>query len=181
MNDIDTSFVNSLSQGLTRRFQFVYVGVPNADQIDAEIELCQRQAQSWLEAQYPDLASVSEDADSEEVLLSIGKKMRKVFMWLRFGDQKPGNGPVASWPVGTAQAVDLWKAVLLTLSSGPDVKEEALARAFDSSFADRIIPQMGTLRASHIALIQEYFDTEHDTLRETRRAIRHLRNTQSVR
>ncbi|WKE70502.1 AAA family ATPase [Streptomyces sp. WP-1] len=181
MNDVDTSFVNSLSQGLTRRFQFVYLGVPNIDQIDAEIELCQRQAQSWLEAQYPGLASSSDDAGSEKVLGSIGKKMRDVFTWLRFGDQKSGSSSVASWPVGTAQAVDLWKAVLLTLSSGPDIKEEALVRAFDASFADRIIPQMGTLRASHIALIQEYFDSEQDSLRETRRAIRHLRNTQSVR
>ncbi|MFC8269656.1 AAA family ATPase [Streptomyces cinereoruber] len=181
MNDVDTSFVNSLSQGLTRRFQFVYVGVPTADQVDAEIELCQRQAQAWLEAQYPALAISGDDVKSQEALFEIGKTMRSIFTWLRYGDQKTSTSSVASWPIGTAQAVDLWKAVLLTLTSDPEIKHEALVRALDASFADRIIPQMGTLRASHIAQIQEHFDSEHDALHETRRAIRHLRNTQSVR
>ena len=52
MNDVDTSFVNALSQGLTRRFQFVYVGVPDEAQQANELELARRQAQEWVQLQY---------------------------------------------------------------------------------------------------------------------------------
>ncbi|MFB8392979.1 AAA family ATPase [Streptomyces yangpuensis] len=181
MNDVDTSFVNSISQGLTRRFQFVYVGVPDIDQIDVEMELCQRQAQEWLESQYPYMAAAGQKPATQGVLNDMRQVMRDIFAWLRFGEKKSGSQISASWPVGSAQAVDLWKAVLLTLSSDLDGNKDGLVRAFDACFADRIIPQMGTLRASHIAQIQEYFEKEHHSLQETRRAIRHLRNTQSVR
>jgi hypothetical protein len=181
MNDVDTSFVNSISQGLTRRFQFVYVGVPSQDQTASEMELCRRQAQDWLATQYPDLDLQSGDTVSQ-TLKSIQEKMIEIFRWLRHGRLSEDMGTaVYSWPIGSAQSVDLWKAVLLTLASGPDITDETLSRAFDACFADRIVPQMGTLRASHLAEIQRYFESQHASLVETCRAVRHLRNTQSVR
>ena len=38
MNTVDTNYVFSFSQGLTRRFQFVHVGVPAKDQVSAELD-----------------------------------------------------------------------------------------------------------------------------------------------
>ncbi|MBQ0912363.1 AAA family ATPase [Streptomyces sp. RM99] len=181
MNDVDTSFVNSISQGLTRRFQFVYVGVPSQDQTISEMELCRRQAQNWLATQYPDLDLMQQGDAVSAVLAPIQERMTDIFGWLRHGRHAETTGAIYSWPIGSAQSVDLWKAVLLTLASGPGITDESLIRAFDACFADRIVPQMGTLRSSHIAEIQRYFESEHAPLAETCRAVRHLCNTQSVR
>src|SRR5262249_36396644 len=52
MNDLDTSFVNPISQGLTRRFQFITVGVPTAEPsatgISPEIQNSLNKAYEWL-------------------------------------------------------------------------------------------------------------------------------------
>ena len=53
MNDVDTSFVYSFSQGLSRRFQFVYVGVPRPDQVKSELEASLSQAVAWYVDTYP--------------------------------------------------------------------------------------------------------------------------------
>ncbi|MFW3461499.1 AAA family ATPase [Streptomyces microflavus] len=181
MNDVDTSFVNSISQGLTRRFQFVYVGVPSQEQIGNEMDLCRRQAEEWLAAQYPDLSLTPRGEVAAGAIAGIQSRMAEIFRWLRYGNVVASAGAPHSWPIGSAQSVDLWKAVLLTLASGPDITNEALDRAFDTCFADRIVPQMGTLRASHMVSILKYLEEGHESLAETCRAVRHLINTQSVR
>lgn len=44
MNSVDTAYVFSFSQGLTRRFQFIYVGVPDKPQLTTEIKSAALQA-----------------------------------------------------------------------------------------------------------------------------------------
>ncbi|MEU2435015.1 AAA family ATPase [Streptomyces rubradiris] len=184
MNDVDTSFVNSISQGLTRRFHFVYVGVPEYRQLDDEMGMCKRQAQEWAAKDFPEL-SFSPDTEQHRVnLTEIEKKIRSIFAWLRYGVQAAGPAEVSthqSWPIGSAQAVDLWKAVLLTLAARSAVTQDDLVRALDACFADRIVSQMGTLRSSHLAEIGNWFRTVRPEMQETERAVRHLMNTQSVR
>lgn len=184
MNDVDTSFVNSISQGLTRRFQFVYVGVPRLEQLSDEMGMCRRQAQEWVEKDYPDQTFSPDSEHHRTNLAEIEQTIRKIFAWLRYGDQggdSAGTGAHQSWPIGSAQAVDLWKAVLLILGSRADVTQEDLVRALDACFADRIVPQMGTLRSSQLDEILSYFQNRQPEMRETVRAVRHLMNTQSVR
>ncbi|MGF1241467.1 AAA family ATPase [Streptomyces sp. 2-6] len=184
MNDVDTSFVNSISQGLTRRFHFVYVGVPDRNQIPDEMDMCRRQAQVWLKKDFPHLALSSENEKHRPSVNEIAQRIKNIFSWLRYGDTSAGSAQGDShhsWPIGSAQAVDLWKAVLLTLASRADVSKDDLVRALDSCFADRIVPQMGTLRNSHLREIQGWFLAEQSEMQETERAVRHLMNTQSVR
>ena len=57
MNDLDTSFVNAISQGLTRRFKFVTVGVPSATataerKVTSELENAFAGAYDWLNRTY---------------------------------------------------------------------------------------------------------------------------------
>ena len=47
MNDVDTGFVNQLSEGLQRRFKFVFVGVPTNDQTSAELTAIADQVARW--------------------------------------------------------------------------------------------------------------------------------------
>ncbi|WP_405448508.1 AAA family ATPase [Streptomyces achromogenes] len=184
MNDVDTSFVNSISQGLTRRFHFVYVGVPEFRQLGDEMGMCKRQAQEWVAKDFPELSFLPDSEQHRLSLKEIEQKIYSIFAWLRYGVQSDGSaeaGTHQSWPIGSAQAVDLWKAVLLTLAARSSVTEDDLVRALDACFADRIVSQMGTLRSSHLTEIGNWFRTAQPKMQETERAVRHLMNTQSVR
>ncbi|MGW2772701.1 AAA family ATPase [Streptomyces olivaceoviridis] len=184
MNDVDTSFVNSISQGLTRRFHFVYVGVPELKQLGDEMGMCKRQAQEWVAKDFPELSFSPASEQHRVSLTEIEQTIRSIFAWLRYGVQAAGSGEASahqSWPIGSAQAVDLWKAVLLTLAARSTVTQDDLVRALDACFADRIVSQMGTLRSSHLADIRNWFRTTQPEMQETERAVRHLMNTQSVR
>ncbi|MFJ2646099.1 AAA family ATPase [Streptomyces sp. NPDC087420] len=192
MNDVDTSYVNSLSQGLSRRFQFIYVGVPEEDQVKAEVSLCRKQAQDWLSNQYevPSLSPL-EGADQEgeggavayvalaEKFETIETQIRELITWLRYEKTNEGE-PLCGWPLGSAQVRDLWKAVLLR-GSGADSTVKSLIRTLDVCFADRIVPQMGNLRSTHVAAFASHLKEQYPDLEETLRAVKHLSNTQSVR
>lgn len=180
MNDVDTSFVNALSQGLTRRFQFVYVGVPEASQQPTELELSRRQAQDWIASQYGDLFDSSVSPERFNRLTSaVGIAIEELTTWLRYGERD--GQKIVGWPLGTAQIVDLWKTICLHVFSRSDVSETELLRSFDLSFADRVIPQMGTLRSSQLRAFSNYLRDEHPFLAESARAVEHLENPQTVR
>ncbi len=180
MNDVDTSFVNALSQGLTRRFQFVYVGVPGIKQLSAESEFARRQAQEWYEAQYgKSFESVTTTADFDKATERVSVILEGLTSWLRYSEQD--GKKLLGWPLGTAQIVDLWKTICLHVFSNSDTSEAQLLRAFDLSFADRVVPQMGTLRTSQLAAFAGYLRTNHPSLTESARAVEHLTNPQSVR
>ncbi|MFI9265768.1 AAA family ATPase [Streptomyces werraensis] len=165
MNDLDTSFVNPISQGLTRRFQFITVGIPIADNgpgTTAEIESCLATAYAWLSTTYgavlslPDLQATREKVSGQiATLQSLIASLRET------------SDSAAGWPVGTAQVVDVVRVLLLQVASGT-----APAAALDWCIADRLIPQMGQLDEAQAQRAWTLF--EDRDLVHSRDALQHL-------
>jgi len=182
MNSVDTAYVFSFSQGLTRRFHFIHVGVPTHDQIDDELRLSLEQAVEWRRRVYGgttlDAAAVTAAAAALRAKAPVEgalAALRAFVAFVRYGDagaKRPG------WPIGTAQIVDVLREFVLRFEDGS--AEEALG-AIDLAIADRIIPQMGQL-------LREQIDGTLDRLQEedlsgltyTSQALRQLREAQNT-
>jgi len=130
MNDLDTSYVSTMSQGLRRRFQFITVGVPSegattGSPIAEELTTALAGARASLAETYG--VSVGE---SDDLTSGLGRLQRLVD-----GLRRPTNND--GWPVGTAQVVDVLKSYLLI---GPHHEY-----ALDESVAQRLVGQMTML------------------------------------
>lgn len=161
MNDLDTNYVSPMSQGLRRRFQFVTVGVPPVgataeNPISDELDYAFNGAQSWLTTTYPDHDPVPKSA-VQDVLASL----QRVLDGLRY----PGPAGVPGWPVGTAQAVDVLKVLLL--SDVPGDRE-----SLDLAIADRLVGQMNTVNKAQYDGFTMLFEQER--LATTARELGHL-------
>ena len=176
MNDVDTSFVNAISQGLTRRFQFLFLGVPTEDaDITSEIDAAFDQAHEWLVAQYGQSLSPDAPAALRAVLNTVTAKLTEVVKHLRV----PGSSD--GWPVGTAQVVDVWRTLLLAMPTAAAVSAQPVQEVVDQVLADRIVPQMGTLDDEQLEAFEQYFDADPDGLKASASAVHHLRNTRATR
>ena len=166
MNDLDTSFVNPISQGLTRRFQFITVGVPARSEAEAGISIesdrSLKTAYDWLSGTYGSVISVSPLDVVRDALDSEIMRTQTLIESLRSKTEL-----VAGWPVGTAQVVDIFRNLLLQTSSGIDATP-----ALDWAIADRLVPQMGQLDERQLNRASELFDDAG--LANARRAVQHL-------
>lgn len=142
MNDLDTAFVNRMSQGLTRRFQFITVPASrqrgsDTSPVSSEIKGATAAARQWLEQTYSAVGGPSPLDELTTQLQPALVLLQKVIDGLRQPD-----GSVPGWPVGTAQIVDVLRLVLLvhTVGDGADI-----VTAVDDAVANRLIPQMTTL------------------------------------
>jgi len=167
MNSVDTNYVYTFSQGLSRRFQFVYVGVPDKTQIAAELEQARTSAGEWYAATYGDegfnLADFVGDTRVARASLVITSMLEAV----RYDDAgHPG------WPLGTAQIVDVYRQLALRLP-GAGEDEGSLVDALDLSLADRIIPQAGNLSKIQLDTLDQWLQAQQ--LSRTKAALRHLR------
>jgi hypothetical protein len=168
MNDLDTSFVNPISQGLTRRFQFITVGVmPAVDGtigVSPEIRVALAQAHKWLSETYGGSITIDLlDAISARLEAEITATQE-----LAEGLRATADN-VVGWPVGTAQIVDVFKMLLLQIASGIEARV-----ALDWAVADRLVPQMGMLEEDQLLRAADLFDHAH--LTQSRRAVQHLLN-----
>jgi 5-methylcytosine-specific restriction protein B len=147
MNSVDTSYVYSFSQGLTRRFKYVYVGVPAPDQVSDEIDQALAQAIDWVVATYPATAGGASDDDVRTRVATTKPRLEALIRLLRYGtDEVPG------WPIGTAQVVDVLREMALHARSAA-----YLGAHLDLALADLIIPQMKDLSASQLDLVEAGF------------------------
>jgi 5-methylcytosine-specific restriction protein B len=142
MNTVDTNYVNSFSQGLARRFQFVYVGVPEKTQVPDELTRASTTAAEWYAEHYDpagtfDVAAFVSDAR----VTTASALLQELLEAVRYDDpasDRPG------WPLGSAQLVDVFKQITLRLDlagTAPD----ALTPALDLALADRVVPQAANL------------------------------------
>lgn len=167
MNDLDTSFVNPISQGLTRRFQFITIGVPvatdgDAAGINAEIRSSLSSAYQWLSSTYGAVIALdSLDETSAQMEPEI-TAVQKLINGLRSRAEE-----AAGWPVGTAQVVDVFRVLLLQLASGVEAR-----RSLDWAVADRLVPQMGQLDEPQLVRAGELFESAE--LPAARVALQHL-------
>lgn len=182
MNSVDTAYVFSFSQGLTRRFHFIHVGVPAQDQVDDELRLSLEQAVEWQRRVYGgsaiDAAAITAAATALRAQAPVEAALAalKTFVtFVRYGDagaKRPG------WPIGTAQIVDVLREFVLRFQHGSS--EEALA-AIDLAVADRIIPQMGQLLREQIdGTLVRLQEDDMSGLAYTSQALRQLREAQNT-
>ena len=182
MNSVDTAYVFSFSQGLTRRFQFIYGGVPDLEQGEAELNAVVRQAVEWDATTYggvdssdaPTLdAAVKAFTDDAAVAAAL-QQLRSFVEFVRYGDpsaQRPG------WPLGTAQLVDVARQIALRQrGSAPDP-----TKSVDLAISDRVVPQMtGLLRDQIEALDDRLKQEDLAKLSRTRRALAQVRESQNT-
>jgi MoxR-like ATPase len=166
MNDLDTSFVNPISQGLTRRFQFITVGTPvtatDSTGLNAETENSLRTAYEWLSSTYGAVLKLDTlDATRERLSTPIASLQSLIAGLRETTDTVPG------WPVGTAQVVDVMRVLLLQSAS-----EGEPAQALDWGIADRLVPQMGQLDELLLTRAAQLF--EQAGMMNARSALQHL-------
>ena len=182
MNSVDTAYVFSFSQGLTRRFQFIYVGVPDQTQIHDELDAAAVQAARWHATTYggvdsadePGLAAAAAAFKSDASVKEAMTLLRSFVEFVRYPDaatQRPG------WPLGTAQLADVMRQIALHNSAGTRPLPEAL----DLAIADRMIPQMsGLLRDQLDALDSRLGEDDFKVLERSRRALAQIREAQNT-
>lgn len=182
MNSVDTAYVFSFSQGLTRRFQFIYVGVPDRPQLSSEIKSAALQAGAWYAVTYGginpgDAAAVTAAAEVFEAsaeLQQVVPLLRSFVEFIRYpdpGGQRPG------WPIGTAQVVDVMRQLRLRFSGGG----VPLVQGLDLALADRVIPQMSGLIRDQIEAIGARLGRDDlKDLWHTKRALTQLLDAQNT-
>ena len=182
MNSVDTAYVFSFSQGLTRRFQFIYVGVPDKPQVPDEIKSAALQAGDWYATTYggvdpidtPAVQAAAEAFEASAELQAVIPKLRTFIEFIRYpdtGTQRPG------WPIGTAQVADVMRQLRLRHGAGG----QPLTEALDLALADRVVPQMGGLIRDQIQAIDDRLvEDDLKDLTRTKRALAQLREAQNT-
>lgn len=146
MNDLDTNYVSPMSQGLRRRFQFITVGVPEPASAQSglteEMKQAFEGATQWLSNTYNMTRGNIGDPTIDTALDSL----QKVVSGLRH----PDEAGVESWPVGTAQVVDVIRSFLVMDPNRSD--------ALDMAVADRLVGQMNTITEAQYNEFRGLFD-----------------------
>lgn len=168
LNSVDTSYVYGFSQGLTRRFKYIYIGVPAEGQVGEEIARAVTQAMGWLTATYP---VDGDDAATVTRVETVTDKLAAVVKLVRYGAEG-----VPGWPVGTAQIVDVLREMVLRARSHED-----LGADLDLAVADLIVPQMMDLTATQLDRIEGAFTTgPHSDMKRTAAGLSQLREAQNT-
>lgn len=179
MNSVDTAYVFSFSQGLTRRFQFIYVGVPTPEQVDAEFEAAITQATVWYAIHYGSVDANDADGlqahrDQFAEDANVQANLARFKSLTRFVRYAEGNRP--GWPLGTAQVVDVIKQLIIRQRA-----KRTDASALDLAVADRVVPQMSGLTRDQIdALDTELSEGHLAVLTRTRAALLQIAESQST-
>jgi 5-methylcytosine-specific restriction enzyme B len=180
MNSVDTAYVFTLSQGLTRRFQFIFVGVPEENQVGAELEAAMSQAAGWYAETYGGADAATAPARIKEFIqdkrvVMVREMFEKIIKFVRYGSQgRPG------WPLGTAQVVDVFRQVAIRRTQAPPA-DDGLVSALDLALADRIVPQMDQLLRDQITGLEDRLkENDLATLERSKRALAQLREAQST-
>lgn len=169
MNTVDTNYVYTFSQGLSRRFQFVYVGVPERRQISAELEQTLLSAYEWYRDLYGDERFDVRGPTGDHRLAEVTNQLRSFLEAVRY-DDKDGNLP--GWPLGSAQMVDVYRQIALRTGHSAQ-KDGDLLSALDLALADRVVPQAGNLLKAQLDRVEEWLQGR--TLPRALAALRHLR------
>lgn len=175
MNTVDTNYVYSFSQGLTRRFQFVHVGVPTSDQVDDELRQVRTAAAAWFLQTYgagPDTSAQAALVDDPR-LTSITALLASFLHAVRYDD--PAGRP--GWPLGTAQLADVYRQIMLRLPH--TATDSDLRPIADLALADRVIPQASNLLSTQLDAIEHWLD-QQSAMPRTAEALQHLRAASST-
>jgi 5-methylcytosine-specific restriction enzyme B len=174
MNTVDTNYVYTFSQGLSRRFQFVYVGVPEQSQIDDELREVQISAAEWYAETYRDESFTIDDFTSDPRIMHATTLLASFLAAVRY-DDLANNRP--GWPIGTAQMLDVYRQLALR-RPGAGSADNALIPALDMALADRVIPQAGNLIKAQMDTAEIWLQAQ--PLPRTLAELQHLRAASST-
>lgn len=174
MNTVDTNYVYTFSQGLSRRFQFVYVGVPEKTQVDEELRQARISAAEWYAETYGDQSFTVEDFITDTRIMKASVLLASFLNAVRYDDEAT-NSP--GWPIGTAQMVDVYRQLALRLPHA-DYAEDALIPAVDIALADRVLPQASNLIKAQLDTAETWLQGQE--LPRTLTALQHLRAASST-
>lgn len=174
MNTVDTNYVYTFSQGLSRRFQFVYVGVPEKPQIAAELLQAQISAAEWYAQTYGNQSFTVEDFTGDARIKRVTALLANFLEAVRYDDSAE-NRP--GWPIGTAQMVDVYRQLALRRLTA-DSSIDALISAVDLALADRVVPQASNLIKVQLDTAEAWLQTQ--SLPRTLAALQHLRAAAST-
>lgn len=174
MNDVDTNYVYTFSQGLTRRFQFVYVGVPTKEQINDELTQARLSAAEWYQQTYSDASiDVMTDFVDDARVAEATAVLAEFLAAVRYDDM---DGTRPGWPLGTAQIVDVYRQIALRRI---DVNTpDSFMAALDLALADRVVPQAGNLLTTQMEAAETWLDGKD--LPRSAAALRHLRSASAT-
>lgn len=169
LNDVDTSYAYTLSQGLSRRFTFVELSVSGGVS-DEEMATVVDRAADWAAGTYPELGS--EDPTELKAALRTSpaseaiEALHDLITLIRSGELG------RAFPLGTAQLIDVVKRVALT-HGGP----LAPSVVVDQAVADLLIPQLANLDSASMRSLTEYLQAgERNTWTITARRLKTLIN-----
>lgn len=169
MNDVDTNYVYTFSQGLTRRFQFVYVGVPAKDQVDDELLQARISAGEWFKATYGGTNfNVEVNFVNDPRIVEATTVIAGLLKEIRYDDP---DGTRPGWPLGTAQIVDVYRQLALRRTDANH--PTSLLNALDLALADRVIPQAGNLLTAQLEAAEAWLGGQR--LPYATAALQHLR------
>jgi 5-methylcytosine-specific restriction enzyme B len=174
MNTVDTNYVYTFSQGLSRRFQFVYVGVPEKSQVVDELRAARISAAEWYAETYGDQSFTVDDFISDVRVMKATSLLVSFLEEVRYDDpatSRPG------WPIGTAQMVDVYRQLALR-RPGAGSAEDALIPAVDTALADRVLPQASNLIKAQLDTAEAWLQAQQ--LPRTLAALQHLRTASST-
>ncbi len=138
LNSVDTSYVYGFSQGLTRRFRYVYVGVPEEAQLADEFDKAAAQAVSWQADTYGAHTDAAVSAAIESARATLTDFVRLV---------RYGHADIPGWPMGSAQLVDVLRQVAL--------HGDGSLQHLDLALADLVVPQMMDLAGDQLDHIND--------------------------
>lgn len=151
MNTVDANYVYTLSQGLSRRFQFIHVGVPDSARIDDELHQAATAAAEWYAATYGAAFDVTGFV-ADSAVARATDVLRDMLTTLRYDNDATGQ---AGWPLGSAQLADVYRQLAVRMPTGPR-DGDAVLRALDLALADRVIPQAGNLTSAQLGAIEAW-------------------------
>jgi 5-methylcytosine-specific restriction protein B len=174
MNTVDTNYVYTFSQGLSRRFQFVYVGVPEQSQIADELREARISAAEWYAETYGEESFTIGDFTSDTRIMHATTLLASFLAAVRYDDQA-NNRP--GWPIGTAQILDVYRQLALR-RPGAGSAGDALIPAVDMALADRVIPQASNLIKAQLDNAEMWLQAQ--PLPRTLAELQHLRAASST-
>jgi MoxR-like ATPase len=170
LNSDDKEFVFEMSQALSRRFQFIHIGVPEREGAQItfreETALVARKAlhdvrvKKLVPDEIPEsmLLVVSKDGTRPNDTTPAGKMLAgtaRLIEFIRYEEDSPGDKAVGM-EVGTATFIDIIRAFLTRAFIQPRQDERVLMGALDWAVASRLIPQFEGVDPTKVERIRQY-------------------------
>ena len=161
INNVDKNYVNSLSQGLTRRFSLITINPPKEPQFLDELEFVKKNVKKNMLIK-SDLAT--SDSDIDKVLTNpsfstIETRMIDLLKHIRYeGDKHLGLN------IGTAQLIDVYELVITKLLIINKMDDDDVYLAFDNAVVEKILSLADGFYFENIKEFLAYMNDNHSKM-----------------